>query len=161
MSDLPRLRVSIQRFVNQYNRLEKLPFDIGAGEVLHPSEMHLIEAVGRRTGDTVTRLCEAFGVTKGAVSQLVTKLEGRGYVQRIRTGARTREVEIRLTEKGEEVFRLHERFHHEMDQSMEQLLKALPDGQISLFLEVLERAGSHLEAYANRSAEHTESTIFP
>lgn len=151
MSELPRLRAGIQRFVNQYNRLERLPFDVGTGEVLHPSEMHLIEAIGRQEGDTVTRLCEAFGVTKGAVSQLVTKLEGRGCVQRIRDGARTREVEIRLTEKGWDVFRRHELFHREMDQSMEQLLRTLPHEQVSLFVEILDQAGKHLEAYADRS----------
>lgn len=149
MDELYQIRAIINQFVNRYNKLEKMPFDVGGGEVLYPSEMNLIEAIGKRSGNTVTQLCIAFGVTKGAISQTITKLESRGYVKKDRSKEYSKEIMLSLTEKGRAIFEKHECFHQKMDQSMEQLLLTLSPEKLANFCEILEIAGDHLETYLN------------
>ncbi|MGE5397991.1 MAG: MarR family winged helix-turn-helix transcriptional regulator [Chitinophagales bacterium] len=136
--------------MNKYNKLEKMPFDV-SGERLYPSEMNMIEAIGNQTGDTVTELCIAFGVTKGAISQIVTKLASKGYVLKTKSVTYTKEIELSLTEKGQEVYLKHERFHKEMDQSMAQLIHDISPEKLTAFREILELAGKHLDKYINLS----------
>lgn len=151
MDEMQRIRTEINRLVNKYNKLEKMPFDIGGGEMLYPSEMNMIEAIGKKTGNTVTELCIVFGVTKGAISQLITKLALKGYVQKVKNEAYSKEIELSLTDKGQEVFLKHGRFHKEMDQSMEQLLCNISSEKLTVFREILKLVDNHLDMYMNLS----------
>lgn len=151
MDELSQIRTELLRFVNRYNKLEKTPFEVDNGELLYPSEMNMIEAIGKQTGITVTELCIAFGVTKGAVSQTVSKLVARGYVQKDRNAAYTKEIMLSLTVKGKEIFEKHEQFHQKMDQSLEQLILGIPKEKLAIFREILDLAGKHLDTYLNLS----------
>ncbi|EFK05222.1 transcriptional regulator, MarR family [delta proteobacterium NaphS2] len=80
--DFQELREAFIRIVAKYRILEKRPQDYGIGEVLHPSEIHTIEMIGKNPGINVTGLAGRLGVTKGAVSQLIKKLENKGLVSK-------------------------------------------------------------------------------
>lgn len=147
MSEIQKIRIEINRFVNKYNKIDKIPFEVGNGEVLYPSEMNMIDAIGNNYGTSVTQLCVVFGVTKGAVSQMVTKLANKGYVQKLRNEDYPKEVELSLTEMGQEVYRKHERFHQEMDQSMEQFINRITPEKVAIFREILQMADTHLDTY--------------
>jgi len=149
MDELTQIRAELLRFVNRYNKLEKTPFEVDNGELLYPSEMNMIEAIGKGTGITVTQLCTAFGVTKGAVSQTVSKLEAKGYIQKDRNEAKAKEIMLSLTDRGQEIFEKHERFHRKMDQSLEQLIAGISKEKLAAFREILDLAGKHLDTYLN------------
>lgn len=149
MNEIQEFRYELNRFVNKYNKLERTPFETGDGEVLYPSEINMIEAIGKNSGNTVTQLCIAFGITKGAVSQMITKLAGKGYVERTRSEESPKEVELTLTQKGFEVFARHEHFHQEMDREMEQFIRSIPAVKLAAFREILQLADQHLDTYLN------------
>ncbi|HEX7468801.1 MAG TPA: hypothetical protein VF324_09490, partial [Methanobacterium sp.] len=65
-----KIMVLFLRITKKFHELEKVSIDIGDGEKLYPSELHVIEAVGNGYGNKVTVLSEKFGITKGAVSQV-------------------------------------------------------------------------------------------
>lgn len=67
------LIAQLVKITTKLNGLEKVPVDFGTQELLHPSEIHTIEAVGNQF-HTVTAISNYFGITKGAVSQVITKL---------------------------------------------------------------------------------------
>lgn len=73
----------------------------GAAELrefdLTPAQYQLLVQVRRRPGITQWQLVEAFGVTKGNVSQLVKKLEQAGLLERTRTKGSD---ELSLTDAG-------------------------------------------------------------
>ena len=48
----------------------------------------------------LTELARASGVTKGAISQIVKKLETKGVIRRYKKAANDKEVFIELTETG-------------------------------------------------------------
>jgi DNA-binding MarR family transcriptional regulator len=88
------------RLANRFSELEKTPVSFGTGEVLYPSEIHMIEAIGKNRGRTVTELCGRFGITKGAVSQTIGKLAAKGYIKKVRNADFGKEVLLSLTKKA-------------------------------------------------------------
>ena len=70
------------RILNKAATIEREPVDIGHGILLHTSEVHLLEFCARYPDESMTRLSERLGITKGAVSQTAFRLEKKGYLTR-------------------------------------------------------------------------------
>lgn len=82
-------------------RLVHLVSQAGAVELrrhnLTPAQYQLMLSLRRRPNPLQQELGETLGVTKGNVSQMVSRLEERGLVLRVPRGAAN---ELRLTEEG-------------------------------------------------------------
>ena len=89
------------RVVNKYNGLEKVPVKHSPGLGLYHSERHMLDRIADNPHMNITELARASGVTKGAVSQIVKKLETKGVIRRYKKAANDKEVFIELTETGE------------------------------------------------------------
>lgn len=144
---IQNVRIQVTRFVNLFNKLEGIPFDVGNGDLLYPSEMHTIEALGSNKGKTVTLLCEAFGITKGAVSQTISKLVSKGYVKKSRNADYPKEVDLSLTPNGEAVFEKHRRFHELMDKELGDFLSAYPPEKINELQQIFTLMSSYVEKF--------------
>ncbi len=143
------MRVQVTRFVNLFNKVESMPFEVGNGNLLFPSEMHTIEALGCSKGKTVTELCVLFGITKGAVSQTISKLVSKGYVKKTRNADYPKEVDISLTLSGEAVFEKHRKFHESMDQELEIFLSAYPSEKIDELRQIFVLMSAYAEKFIN------------
>ena len=51
---------------------------------LYPSEIHLILFLYREQDTNVTRIAERLGVTKGAISQTLSRLESKGVLHKVK-----------------------------------------------------------------------------
>ena len=80
--------------------MEKEPLDVGNGDKLTASHVHTLEAIGKEYGKTVTALSGYFMITKGAVSQVISKLHQEGYVAKLRKKGNNKEIILELTESG-------------------------------------------------------------
>ena len=109
--EIAEIRTLFLGIINEYNTIEKTPRNYGTGELLYASEMNIIETLGYNQGINVTDLAEKLGVTKGAISQVIKKLEKKNLVSRFREPGNNREVLLKLTIKGEIAFHQHELFH--------------------------------------------------
>lgn len=74
---------------------------------LYPSEIHLLDVIDRETGINATEIAARLGVTKGAVSQTLTRLEKKGVVSRAKTSNHKNEVTVSFTQLGNEAFENH------------------------------------------------------
>lgn len=138
------------RVNNKLNRLEKKAVDFKTGEKLFASELHAIDAIGKKQSNTVTSLCNQFGVTKGAVSQIIGKLEKKGCVLKERNREDGKEIDISLTKKGWEVFTFHEELHREMDQELFNFMKTIPENRLRDFLEFLTRIEKYVDRFLKK-----------
>jgi DNA-binding MarR family transcriptional regulator len=102
---------TLTRLFNKAASIEREPVDTGDGTLLYTSEVHLIDTAGRFPTESMSRLAARLGITKGAISQTVKKLEGKGYVERVNTEGNNKTVYIRLTETGTRVFAWHRAYH--------------------------------------------------
>ncbi len=96
------------RLFMKYDILENTPIDLGTGDKLSAVHVHMIEAIGKEYGTTVTALSGYFMITKGAVSQVIARLHKGGYVSKSKRKGNNKEIILELTEKGKHVFDLHE-----------------------------------------------------
>jgi DNA-binding MarR family transcriptional regulator len=103
-----RLCTLWMRTMNRMHEIEAIPIDFGTGQLLHPSEIHTIQAIGLRLEMNVTALAAAMGVSRGAASQMVGRLAGKGLIEKYRRPGNDKEVCLRLTPAGTTAFEGHE-----------------------------------------------------
>jgi len=99
------------RLFNKAAMIEREPVDTGDGVLLYTSEVHLIDMAGRFPEASLSTLASRLGITKGAISQTVKKLEEKGYLERINAGGNNKTVLIRLTGTGVRAFTWHRTYH--------------------------------------------------
>jgi DNA-binding MarR family transcriptional regulator len=118
-------RVVIQqllRLLNKFGRIEKMPIVLDNGVELTTKEIHTIQAIGEAENINVTDVGVHFGVTKGAASQMVSRLVERGFVTKSMSAHSNKEYELSLTDLGWKAFKAHERFHgQDMDELIAQI----------------------------------------
>ncbi|WP_312202386.1 MarR family winged helix-turn-helix transcriptional regulator [Anaerospora hongkongensis] len=108
MPSVESLSTSIGRFIMYFNRLERNPHDFGGAGRLTPSEIHVINAIGCGDGILMGKLAGHLGVTKGAVTQIIIRMEVKGFVRRVAHPTDFRSTLVSLTEKGEVAYQAHE-----------------------------------------------------
>ncbi|NMB78970.1 MAG: MarR family transcriptional regulator [Methanomicrobiales archaeon] len=102
---------TLLRLFNKAALIEREPVDTGDGILLYTSEVHLIDMAGRYPDENLSSIASRLGVTKGAVSQTVKKLEEKGYLERINPEGNNKTVFIRLTQAGLRAFEWHRAYH--------------------------------------------------
>jgi DNA-binding MarR family transcriptional regulator len=130
------------RVAKLWERLDKRPRPFGTGENLSGAEIHIIEVVGQNEGLSVTALAERLGVTKGAVSQTIKRLEGRELISKEVDPLNTSRVTLGLSTKGRIAFFAHLHWHETMDGGFRNYFMGLPEDRIRFldeFLTILEQ----------------------
>ncbi|HOW14434.1 MarR family transcriptional regulator [Methanosarcina sp.] len=129
------------RILNKAYALEKKPVDIGHGVLLYPSEFHLIETAGKNPAENLTSIASRLGVTKGAISQMVKKLEKKGVIKKVRVPGNKKDILLELTDFGKEAFEWHKSLHESMETGIRKELEKMSDAEIETVLRVY----GHLE----------------
>ncbi len=124
---------AIVRLLNKAAAIERQPVDIGHGVLLHPSEIHLIDAIGRCPDESVSEAASRLGITKGAVSQTAKRLETKGYLERANREGDRKTVVLRLTERGQEALAWHRLYHETVNRGMAETIAGFdPDAARNL-----------------------------
>lgn len=142
------IQKSIKQFgkvINQYAKYDAKPRDYGTNELLYNSEIHMIQAIGSKMGETVTELSQSFGITKGGVSQTVSKLVKKGYILKEHKSEYGKEIILLLTDKGKKAFDVHEQSHSKVFDSLVEYMKTLSDEKINGFESILDFIGEHTD----------------
>ena len=135
--ELLQIRELFLKIVNKLNQLEKTPRRYGTDEWLYASELLMIESLGYKPGVNVTEYAENHGITKGAVSQLVKKLEKKGLVERYKNPTNQKEVLLKLTMKGEIAFHKHTLLHLQFAKDFFEEFENLTSEQTGLIIHFL------------------------
>lgn len=85
------------------NRFAAQPQELGNGETITMVEGGILMYIATAPGTTNTILCEQFGRTKGAISQLIKKLESKDYIIREANPADAKSSLLYPTLKGMKV----------------------------------------------------------
>lgn len=101
----------LHRVAHRLASLHEPALEFGTGVPLYRAEIHTIKAIGDNPGLNMMKLASRMGVTKGAASQIVGKLEGKGLVRKACADDNAREVLPELTELGWIGYREHEHQH--------------------------------------------------
>lgn len=140
----------LTRIVNKFNTLMKIPIELGDGETLTQTEVHIIDAVGNGYGRTVTELADLFSITKGAVSQTVGKLADKDYITKERDADYWKEITLSLTERGRIAFERHAAMHRAMDRDIIARMNNISDSKLEEFRELLSIIEQSADKYIKR-----------
>lgn len=128
---------SLLRVLNKFLENQKKPRNYGLDELLYPSEVHTIMLIGQNPGTGVTEIASKCGITKGAVSQMVYKLEQKELISKETDPVDNKRVSLKLTNKGKIAFYSHERMHEKIDKQLLDFLDNLKPGQHKLLQQFL------------------------
>lgn len=117
----------------------KSPRDYGTGENYTSVEVHTIKHIADNPGITVTEMARDYGKTKGAVSQILKKIEGKGLVYRKTDVENENKTHLYLTEKGEQLDAAHREFDQiNSGESLNLVREQFSDEDINIAFHVLE-----------------------
>ncbi|MBA3927549.1 winged helix DNA-binding protein [Listeria rustica] len=110
------------------------------------SEVHGVEYIGKMTEPNVTKLAEAFYMTRGAISKLTKKLMEKDLIESYQKADNKKEIYFRLTAKGQEVFDIHETLHKEFRDRDKAVFEQVTEEQFNATLKFLKNYSNHLDA---------------
>ncbi len=122
------------RAVRKYNSLEKAPHRTKSKQALYHSERHMLDRIGEKPGMNITDFARELGVTKGAVSQVVKKLETKGVIRRCKSEDNAKEVFLELTEAGRAVYLAHKETNEETIKPLVTELSKYPDDKVRFLI---------------------------
>ena len=140
-----QLMAGFLRMVNKYNAMEKFPVSYDTEASFYHSERHLLDVFGEHPELNITDLAQRVGVTKGAISQAVAKLERKGAVERYKGSGDEKQVLIRLTQLGQTITARH---HQVNEQTIDQLcsvIEARSEEQVEFLCEMFAWIEAHLD----------------
>jgi DNA-binding MarR family transcriptional regulator len=120
-------------------KIDKKPRQFGTDQDLYRAEVQLIEVLGRSDRLSVTDIAEILGITKGAVSQTLKKLEKKGLVTKNSDPLNQSRLLVDLTAKGKVAYYAHEHWHETMDGGFRDYFMSLPEAKLRFLDEFLLR----------------------
>lgn len=115
-------------------------------ENLSSSEVHCIEYIEKNADSNVTKLAEAFYMTRGAISKMTKKLIKKGVIESYQKPDNKKEILYRLTEKGKDIYNVHEGLHKEFYARDKAIFDEITDEQLDGMLRFAEKYGLHLDS---------------
>ena len=109
------------------------------------SEVHCIEFIGKNEEINVTKLAEAFYMTRGAISKMSKKLIKKGAIEFYKKPDNKKEIYFRLTDQGNEVYKLHEKLHDEFLDRDKAVYDQVSEEQFDAMLCFIENFSDHLD----------------
>ncbi|MCP5103216.1 MAG: winged helix-turn-helix transcriptional regulator [bacterium] len=126
-------------------KLEKIPRKFGTDENISSAEIQLIEVVAENEGGSVTDLAKLLGITKGAVSQKLKRLESRGFIVKEEDPANISRSVVQLTNKGKTAYYAHQHWHETMDGGFKDYFLSLEQDKLDFLDEALGKMEEFLE----------------
>ena len=125
--------------------LENSPRKFGTDTSLSHAEIHLIEIIGDNEGLSVTDISRLLGITKGAVSQNLKRLETKGFSTKDKAPDNLSRAIVKLTAKGMTAFWSHKDWHEKMDGGFSRYMDNLQDKEIDVILDFMSKTEDFLK----------------
>jgi len=134
------------QLVKLANKLEKTPRRFGTDEPLTGTEIHLLELIGDNDESlSVTDLSRLLGITKGAVSQSIKRVENKGFIFKKEDPENLSKLIIRLTYKGKTAYFSHKHWHETMDGGFKEYFMGLNQDKLDFLIEFMNKVEDFLK----------------
>lgn len=128
----------IYEFVMRYNDYIYSEHDYGNGDPLTMIEAHTLTYIEDHPGTTVTELTNYWHKTKGAISQIVSKLEALGLVKKTKKEGNAKNVCLYVTECGFQTSRAHKLYDTlDITKTLSAIQKECTPAEIDTFYKVI------------------------
>jgi DNA-binding MarR family transcriptional regulator len=133
-----------QRIGNRFIALDrKLVFQHGQLK-LYASEIHLMQVVADYPGINATGMAQTLGITKGAVSQTLKRLEQKGAIYKQSDPYNKNELKVSFTGEGQEALNAFFKSNEKSWREYNAFLGEMTESEIATVAEFLRRLESFL-----------------
>ena len=108
--DTQALAAQVLRLSNKLIFLEKKSILHRGKLKLYPSEIHLLHVVSQNAEMNASEMANLLGITKGAVSQTLARLEKKGILYKTKDPYNKNQLRVHFTPLGEAVQEQHRKF---------------------------------------------------
>jgi len=129
-------------FFNSILKIEENSLNVICSE-LSLREIHTVEAIINSNDGNVGSIAARLKITMGTLSVALKTLEAKGYVVREKTKADRRQVSVIATEKGVEVNKQHQDFHHKM---VDEIISCLSAKELEVLMIGLDKLDKHFNS---------------
>jgi len=134
-----------QSILRLAQKMEKVQKSFGTGEMMSHSEIHLLEIIGDTKGLSVTDISRHLGITKGAVSQSLKRLDKKGFTTKETDPENLSRSIVSLTSKGQTAYWSHKHWHEKMDGGFLKYLDELDDESFEIIVDFLGKIETFLK----------------
>jgi len=138
----------IARIINKLIFLEKKSIVEIGGIRLFPSEIHLLLVIAADRSVNAVTMARRLGISKGAVSQTLARLEKKGVLVKQRDPAYKNELTAHFTELGEKALARHNNLQQSLQAEYAAYLAAISQEERQVIQEFLR----HIEGFIDRLA---------
>ena len=149
-----KISYALLRLSTKISEMECTVRNYGTGTPIYEAEIHMIKAIKENEGIHVTGLAEQLGVTKGAVSQIIAKLDKKEMIVKEQDAGNLSRLALRLSAKGETAYLHHEKLHGEFDRLVADVLVTASEKDRAFlvqFFAALEEKVDRFEDYMSES----------
>ena len=139
MKQLTNISFKIEQVINKYNQLAKQTREYGKGMILNQSEIHTLTLIGEDPGINVVTIAKQRGITRGAVSQMIHKLNEKGLICKQVSPETDNEVCLSLTPMGLEAYNAHTKYHEETDKLIQKQFENIPEDYEIFLIKILDQ----------------------
>lgn len=107
------------------------------GVTLYPKEVHMLLYINSNSAVNAKMIAEAFSITKGAVSQTISRLVDKDMIIKERNPASPKELMLTLSTRGKEAAEHFIEFKKSISEKYESYLSELSDGDKAVISEFL------------------------
>jgi DNA-binding MarR family transcriptional regulator len=143
--ELLAIHGKFQSIMRLTRELDKTPRPFGTDEPLSHSEIHLIEIIGDNRDLSVTDIGRHLGITKGAVSQNLKRLESKGFSTKEADPKNLSRTLVTLTSKGYTAYYAHKHWHETMDGGFAKYLEDMDENEITVIVRFIEKVEDFLK----------------
>ncbi len=140
-----RISYTLLRVVWKLFEIDKKTRYYDTDQQLFEAEIHMIKSIKESEGIHVTGLADLLGVTKGAVSQIIMRLQKKGMIIKDTDPRNLSRLVLRLTPKGETAYANHEKLHQEFDDLVSEILKDASEDKIAFLREFLDVLNNRMD----------------
>jgi DNA-binding MarR family transcriptional regulator len=130
--ELEKLSFALVRVAYKLLGGDRMTLSYGTGVNIFGSEIHMICHIKRHPLSHISGIARNIDVSRGAVSQIVKKLEKKGLVTKVKNQENRKQVHLILTEQGEKAYEGHQKLHGVFTENLDTVLQQYTQEQVAL-----------------------------
>jgi DNA-binding MarR family transcriptional regulator len=138
---MERIDVLTQALIEFYEKFSSWEQGVVKETGLTLPQMHTLEILGSFGNMRMKELAQKMGITTGALTVLVDRVERQGLVTRKPHETDRRSIRVELTPEGNRHFQEHHALHTQLTH---ELVSSLAPSEADAFLVILQKLNSHL-----------------
>lgn len=132
---------------NKINHIRNTSVTFSGNITVNSAGLDFIDTIGKNPNANMSEICLILGLTKGAVSQMATKLQGKGLIKKEKSKDNGKDIYLALTKEGEQINKEQNEIRKKMHEGIKEIVKGYDKKDIEKIGKFLSEISQFMEYY--------------